>query len=126
MIQDAYPMRGGLPDGYVAHYKLDVTAGPAYTLDMRRLPSGFTATRNAAGLIDVTFPSCFAVRWYGGGVDNKTNVVGVTNQVDVYPVNINPSAGTMQVRITDHNNPPAAVDAAVGGEIHFSFALEAL
>lgn len=126
MIQDASPLRCGIPDGYDAYYKLDVAAGPVYNLDMRRLPSGFLATRNAAGLIDVTFPTCFAVRWQGGGVDTKTNVVGVANQLDLYPVNINPAAGTMQIRITDHNNPPAAADPAVGSEIHFSFTMEAL
>jgi len=126
MIQDAHPLRSGLPDGYIAWYKLTVSAGPVYTLDTARLPSGFTATRNAAGLIDVTFPTGFNARWNGGGVDTKTNVVGVANQLDVYPVNINAAAGTMQVRITDHNNPPAAADPAVGSDIHFSIALETL
>jgi hypothetical protein len=126
MIQDASVMRDGIPDSYHAYYKLDVSAGPAYTLDLRRLPSGFSITRQGAGLIDVVFPTCFAVRFVGGNVDSKVNTIGTANQFDVDPVNINPSAGTMQIRIRNTANPPAFADPPSGSEIHFAFVMESL
>lgn len=127
MIQDASPTRDGVPDSYLAYYKIDVTAGPTYTLDLRRLPSGFTITRQGAGLIDVTFPPCFAVRLLGApSVDSKVNTIGTTNQFDGDFVNVNPAAGTMQVRIRNSANPPAFADPPTLSEIHFAFAMEAL
>lgn len=127
MIQDASIVRDGLPDSYLAHFKIDVTAGPVYTLDTRRLPSGFTITRTGAGLIDVVFPTCFAVRCQGApAVDSKVNTIGATSQFDGDVVNINPAAGTMQIRIRNTSATPAFADPPTGSEIHFSFAMEAL
>lgn len=125
MIQDASPVRSGLPDGYLAHFKVDyLTAGTTYTLDTRRLPSGFSVTRASQGLLNVTFPTCFAVRWIGGGVDPKVTTDAA--QCNVGPININPNAGTMQVIIQPAIATPVANDPANLSEVHFTFAMEAL
>lgn len=122
MIQDAAPVRSGLPDGYDAHFKIDIAAGPVGNIDLRRLPSGFTATRTGVGLYNVTFPSCFAVRQASVTVDAQSVVAA--NQLDGYPANINANAGTATLVIL---TPAGALaDPPVGGSIYATFALEAL
>lgn len=47
MIQDAHPVRSGIPDGYKALYKItSVVAASNWAIDQDRLPSGFGGVRD--------------------------------------------------------------------------------
>jgi hypothetical protein len=124
MIQDAHPVRSGVPDGYDVLIKVTKTAGPVYTLDTTRLPSGFSVSAGAAGRMNVVFPTCFAVRWLGGAVDAK--VFTVTSQRKVNPVNINPSAGTLVAQFLDNTATPIEVDPVDASDVYLAFRIESL
>lgn len=106
MIQDAHPLRSGLPDGYQAKYKIDiVTAASTWTVNMERFPSGFggatALTTNAfaaPGRGTLTFPAGMRVRGFKAACDHK-NVANGT-QVLVFPGNINETTGTLDILTT--------------------------
>lgn len=124
MIQDASPVRTGFADAYDAMYEVNFVTGPTYTLDVTKLPSGFSVSRNAAGLLDVVFPTGFDVQWMGGGVDVKVSTDATL--MDVAPVNVNAAAGTMQVAITNRANPPVKADPPTTSDVYFTLRLKAL
>lgn len=110
MIQDAHPLRTGVPDGYEALYKIDVVvAASTWTVNADRLPSGFGAGSNvfsATGIANIVFPAGMKVRDARASVSPPTTTVGDQRSADV--VNINESAGTAQIAITDRAVPALA------------------
>ena len=110
MIQDAHPMRSGVPDSYDALYKIDVVvAASTWTVNSDRLPSGFGAGTNvfsATGIANIVFPAGMKVRCANAGVSAPTTTVGDQRSAEV--VNINEAAGTAQIAITDRATPSLA------------------
>lgn len=110
MIQDAHPVRSGVPDCYRALYKIDiVSAGATWTVNMERFPSGFGgagAAQNAfvsLGRGDVVFPPGMRVRGATAELDNKA--VTAATQFDVNWANINETLGTASLIVTDRATP---------------------
>lgn len=125
MIQDASPVRDGIPDGYIAHYKIDIGAAQAGTLDTRRLPPGFTAVYSGSnGIYNIGFPaaSFLAVRSPGANVDVQSTTN--TNQINAMVVNINLTAGTAQVVCL--TNAGAAASLSSGAVLYAHLEFEAL
>lgn len=127
MIQDAHPMRSGVPDCYVAKYKIDVVvAATTWTLNGERLPSGFNAGGNvfiSTGRADIVFPPGLKVRGARAMVDNKA--VTAVAQLDATWANINETAGTASLIITDKATPTLANPTA-GGVIYAELDLESI
>lgn len=105
MIQDAHPMRSGVPDCYRALYKIDiVVAATTWTINQERLPSGFggvsggSNARSNTGLAALTFPAGMRVR--GVNCALESDVVTGAGNFHTFPANINEAAGTMNVIIT--------------------------
>ncbi|MET0414114.1 MAG: hypothetical protein ABW217_22585, partial [Polyangiaceae bacterium] len=86
MIQDAHPVRSGVPDCYQAKYKIDIVAAASnWAVNQERLPPGFAGatpnTPNAfvgTGLGRITFPQGFRVRSSDIHVEAKV-VTGANN-----------------------------------------------
>jgi|SRR4051812_13874420 hypothetical protein len=127
MIQDAHPMRSGVPDCYVAKYKIDVVvAATTWTLNSERLPSGFNAGGNvfiSTGRADLVFPAGMKVRGARAMVDNKA--VTAAGQLDATLVNINEAAGTCSLIVTDRATPTLANPTA-GSVIYAELDLESV
>lgn len=120
MIQDAFPVRSGIPDHYLAKLKIDVAAGPVYVLDQTRLPPNqFTVTRTGVGAGNVTFPPGMKVKGTGGTVDSKLVTAA---QFDAWLTNINEAAGTCNIVIVSVAG--ALADPAVGAVIYADLDLE--
>lgn len=106
MIQDAHPLRSGIPDGYQAKYKIDiVVAATTWTINTERMPSGFSGVsaasfnaRSNTGLALLNFPAGQRVRGVKCHLESKV-VTGAGN-FHTFPANINETAGTMNVIIT--------------------------
>jgi hypothetical protein len=113
MIQDAHPMRSGVPDCYVAKYKIDVVVAAAtWTVNMDRFPSGFGAPGagqnafSATGIGLITFPPGMKVRNAHASVSAPTTTVADQRCADV--VAINEAAGTASIAISDRAVPALA------------------
>lgn len=120
-------MRSGVPDCYVAKYKIDiVSAAATWTVNNERLPSGFGAGSNvfvSTGRADLVFPAGMKVRGARGAVDNKA--VTAAAQLDVFPANINEAAGTLSLIVTD-GATPTLTNPSTGSVIYFELDLESL
>lgn len=104
MIQDASPVRDGVPDSYKAYYRFEVLAlaGP-WNLNRDRLPSGFAGAgtgpadgvngRTGVGLGAFTFPAGMKVRMAKAGYSSPA-AVNAANQRQVFVSDIDEAAGT--------------------------------
>lgn len=102
MIQDASPVRDGVPDSYLAHYRIEVlVAATTWNVNLERLPSGFTGAgispnpqqvRTGVGLGTIRFPAGFKVRMAKAGYSAPDNTLA--NQRQVYVTDIDEAAGT--------------------------------
>ncbi len=103
MIQDAHPVRSGIPDHYKAIYKIDVVvAATTWTINGDRLPSGFNAGGNAfssTGIAALVFPAGYRVRGAKASVHAPTTAVASQRSANVAA--INETNGTANVVITD-------------------------
>jgi hypothetical protein len=103
VIQDAHPMRSGVPDCYVALYKIDVVvAASTWTVNSDRFPSGFGAGSNvfgSTGVANIVFPPGMKVRGAQAQVSPPTAAAASYRTANV--CNINEAAGTAQIMITD-------------------------
>jgi hypothetical protein len=110
MIQDAHPIRSGIPDHYKANYKIAVTvAASTWTVNDERMPSGFGAGTNvfsATGIANLIFPAGQKVRGARASVAAPTAVIGSARHAQV--TTINETLGTCQVMITDLAVPALA------------------
>jgi hypothetical protein len=135
MIQDAFPVRSGTPDGYLAFYEIDVVvAASTWTLNKQRMPSGFNGAGVAPGAdasngfvstgrADFTFPAGNKVRGANASVDSK----GVTGaQAFAFVANINEAAGTFSVITTLTGAPATLANPAVNSTIYVELDLETI
>lgn len=130
MIQDAHPVRSGVPDGYRALYKIDIVAAAAtWTVNQERLPSGFegaTANSNnafvATGRGTIRFPAGMRVRGVQVCVDHKNNANGT--QVLAFPGNVNETLGTMDILTTLTTAPSTLANPTNGDVIYAELMLE--
>lgn len=129
MIQDAHPLRSGIPDGYVAKYEIDiVAAGVTHTLNQERLPSGFTGvggtsnTFAGTGLNQIRFPPGMKVRGATVVVDRRNTVAA--NQINSWVANIDEVNGAAVVVTTINSAPTALADPPTGAVIYVSLDLE--
>jgi hypothetical protein len=103
MIQDAHPVRSGIPDHYKAIYKIDVVvAASTWTINGERLPSGFNAGGNAfssTGVAAIVFPAGYKVRGAKAMVAAPTAAVASYRTAHVAA--ISEANGTANVVITD-------------------------
>jgi hypothetical protein len=103
VIQDAHPVRSGIPDHYKAIYKIDVVvAATTWTINGERLPSGFNAGGNAfsaQGIGNLVFPAGYKVRGAKAIVVPPTTAVGSYRTAHVAA--ISETNGTANVVITD-------------------------
>lgn len=106
MIQDAHPVRSGVPDCYQAKYKIDVVAAASnWTVNTERLPPGFSGqtptnpqVRTGTGVGTITFPAGYRVR--SSDIHVEAKVVTGANNFHAFLNNINEAAGTANVVIT--------------------------
>jgi hypothetical protein len=110
MIQDAHPVRSGVPDHYKALYKIAVTvAASTWTVSDERMPSGFGAGSNvfgSTGIANLVFPAGQKVRGANAHIAAPTAVIGSARLAQV--CNINEAAGTCQVMVYDAATPSLA------------------
>lgn len=113
MIQDAHPVRSGIPDCYQAKYKIDVVvAATTWTVNMERFPSGFGAPGanqnafSATGVGLILFPPGMKLR--GSKASVQTPGVTAAEQRDAAVCNVSESAGTASIVITDRAAPTLA------------------
>lgn len=105
MIQDASPIRCGVPDAYSALYKIDVlVAATTWNVNLERLPSGFTGAnvagaptqvRTGTGIGVITFPAGMRVRGYNANYSPPSNADA--SQRTVHLAAINETLGTAAV-----------------------------
>lgn len=105
MIQDAHPLRSGVPDGYEALYRIEVTAGSSsWLVNVDRLPSGFSGAgvagnerqvRTGVGLGTITFPPGTKVRGAVGCYSCPNNTLA--NQRQVFVTDIDEAAGNAKL-----------------------------
>lgn len=110
MIQDASPVRDGVPDSYRAYYRIEVqaAAGP-WNLNLERLPSGFSGNgtgpangvnvRTGVGLGAIRFPSGMKVRMAHASVSSPTGV-DAAGQRQAFVTDIDDVNGTALVVVT--------------------------
>lgn len=132
MIQDAHPVRSGVPDLYQAKYKIDIVAAAAtWTVNLERFPSGFGGTTQspptsnaflATGQGRLTFPPTMKVRGAKGWCDHK-NVANGT-QVLVFPGNVNEANGTIDILTTLTTAPSTLANPTNGDVIYVDLDLE--
>lgn len=129
MIQDAHPLRSGIPDGYSAFYKIDVTvAASTWTVDKARFPSGFgggTAAGDNAfagtGVGVISWPAGLKVRGSKVAVDSR----GATGtQVLGWVTNINETTGTANIVFTSTAAPATLANPPVNSVIYIELDLE--
>lgn len=110
MIQDAHPVRSGVPDCYQAKYKIDIVAAASnWAVSVDRFPSGFGGVVNGAGQLTqnafvstglgrITFPAGMRVRSSDIHVEAKVQT-GAGN-FHAFLNNINEAAGTADIVVT--------------------------
>lgn len=128
MIQDAHPMRSGVPDCYRALYKIDiVSSGVTHTVNMERFPSGFGGVAGgtnafvSTGRMDITYPPGMRVRGAQASVDSKLLTAA---QFNAEVVNVNETAGTASIIVTDSTATPALANPATGAVVYAELVLE--
>lgn len=107
MIQDAHPIRSGIPDHYAAKYRIDViVAATTWNVNMERFPSGFggqsasnVQARTGVGLGLITFPAGMRVRGAKAGYSAPSSADA--SQRTVHVSTINEAAGTATLTIKD-------------------------
>lgn len=107
MIQDASPVRDGVPDSYLAHYRIEVlVAATTWNVNLERFPSGFTGAgvapnpqqvRTGVGLGTIRFPAGMKVRMANAGYSAPDNVLA--NQRQAFVSDIDEAAGTALIVI---------------------------
>jgi hypothetical protein len=130
MIQDAHPLRSGMPDGYVALYEIDiVVAATTWTVNQERLPSGFGGATagssnafSATGVGALTFPAGMKVRGAKGNVDSDSIVAA--NQFHCFVTNINEAAGTCNFVITTTGAPTVLANPTLNSTVYVELDLE--
>src|SRR5262245_618342 len=132
MIQDAHPIRSGIPDCYVARYKIDiVVAATTWTVNTERFPSGFGGTTQsppstnafvATGQGRLTYPPGMRVRGVQICCDHK-NVANGT-QVLTFPGNVNETNGKVDFLTTLTTEPSTLANPSAGDVVYVDVTLE--
>lgn len=130
MIQDASPMRSGVPDLYVALYKIDiVSSGVTHNVNLERFPSGFggilPGSQQAfvsAGRMDVSFPIGMKVR--GANVNVDAKAVTAAGQVLAWVDNINEALGTASIITTLNSAPTVLANPPTNSVVYLELDLE--
>lgn len=130
MIQDASPIRSGIPDHYRAVYKITVVnAANDWQLDQSRLPSGFSGRTpgssqcalGSAGRGRITLPTGLIVRGVSAHAD-RFSVTGT--QQNVFLGTINLVDGVIDFMLTPTTAPSTLTDPLVGTVIYIGLDLE--
>ena len=128
MIQDAHPLRSGMPDGYVALYEIDiVVAATTWAVNQERFPSGFGGLAGssnafqATGVGALTFPAGMKVRGAKGNVDSDA-ITGA--QFHCFVTNINEAAGTCNFVITTTGTPTVLANPTLNATVYVELDLE--